>query len=180
MVIIKRVKIFLLCIVFTFSFSFVAKANYTSEEFQESLFEIGYKSIYDALNEGNEYFNQEIVLPVQLPPVAFTHSFGRFENPDGEVNDRYDIEYVNKDKPQNHFNITIQPVKYGVDFRDNQIDQRIKLGDGNEAIYSTKAVNGFNLLVFEKDKFQYILSVDKRISDIATSDILVEIANSIK
>ncbi|WP_244951523.1 hypothetical protein [Sutcliffiella horikoshii] len=170
----------MLCIVFTFSFSFVVKANYTSEEFQESLFEIGYKSIYEAINEGNEHFNQEIALPVQLPPVAFTHSFGRFDNLDGDVNDKYDIEYVNKDTPQNHYKISIQPVKYGMDFRDNHIDQKIKLDDGNEAIYSTKAVNGFNLLVFERDKFQYILSVDKRISDIATSDILVEIANSIK
>ncbi|WP_404458920.1 hypothetical protein [Sutcliffiella horikoshii] len=180
MVIIKIIRLFLLCIVFTFSFSFVAKASYTSEEFQESLFEIGYKSIYEALNEGNEYFNQEIVLPVQLPPVAFTHSFGRFENLDGEVNDKYDIEYVNKDTPHNHYKISIQPVKYGIDFRGNLIDQRIKLSDGNEAIYSTKAVNGFNVLVFEKDKFQYILSVDKRISDIATHEILAEIANSIK
>lgn len=180
MVLIKIIKIFVLCIVLTFSFSFVAKANYSSKEFQKSFFEIGYKGIHEALDESSKHFKKDIALPVQLPPIAFTHGFGRLDNLDGEMNDKYEIEYLNKDKPQNHYKIFVQPVKYGLDFKEYLIDQKLKTNIGSEAIYSTKAVRGFNLLVFEKNEFQYVLSVDKRISDIVTPEILMEIVNSIR
>ncbi|WP_419887652.1 hypothetical protein ACN6MT_19705 [Neobacillus niacini] len=177
--IIKTIKISVLCIVLTFSFSFVANANYTSEEFQQSFFKIGYKGIYEALDENNKHFKQSIALPVQLPSITFTHGFGRFSNLDGESNDKLEINYLNKDVPQNHYKIFVQPVKYGLEFREDLIDQRLKTKDGNEALYSTKAVRDFNLLVFKKNEFQYILSVDKRISDKVTPELLVEIADSI-
>jgi hypothetical protein len=178
-VIIKLLKILVLNIVLIFSFSFVANANYTSEEFQKSYFEIGYKAVNEALEESNKHFKRDISLPVQLPRIPFTHSCGRFSNLDGEVNDKLEIKYVNKDIPQNHYKIFIQPVKNGLEFKENPIDKKLKTNDGSEAIYSTKAVKGFNILVFEKNGFQYVLSVDKRISDKVTPEILVGIANSI-
>jgi hypothetical protein len=178
-VIIKTIKISVLCIALTFSVSFVANANYTSEEFQQSFSEMDYKGIHQALDENNKHFKQAIALPVQLPPIAFTHGFGRFINLDGESNDKLEINYLNKDVPQNHYKIFVQPVKYGLDFKEDLIDQKLKTNDGNEALYSTKAVRGFNLLVFKKNEFQYILSVDKRISDKVTPELLVEIADSI-
>lgn len=115
-------------------------------------------------------------MPVQLPPVAFTHSFGRFNNLDGEN----EIEYLHKDIPQNHYMIFVQPAKYGLPIRKEHIDRTLKLKDGSNAIYSTKFARGINLLAFEKDGFQYVLSVNKRISDKVTSEILMEITNSIK
>ncbi|WP_054026492.1 hypothetical protein [Bacillus sp. FJAT-28004] len=38
----------------------------------------------------------------------------------------------------------------------------------------------FNVLSFEKDGWQYILSIDKRVEGKVTVDVLVEIANSIR
>jgi hypothetical protein len=172
------------CIIVMLIFSSMVKANHTSEELQKVYFEIGFKEVNEALNEGNEHFKQAIALPVQLPPVAFTHSFGRFNNLDGEMNDKYEIEFLHKDIPQNHYMIFVQPAKYGIKLRkdlvnNKLVDLKLKTKDRNEAIYSTRLVSGFNLLVFEKNGFQYVLSVDKRISDKVTSEILIEIANSI-
>jgi hypothetical protein len=167
------------CFIQAISFSFAAKANYTSEDFRKTYFDIGYKGVYEALKECNKHFKKTIALPVQLPPVAFTYGFGRCNNLGGETNDGFEIEYLHRDKPTNHYMIRIQPVKYGLPIREEHIDQIFQLRDGSKAIYITKVVNGFNLLVFEKNGFQYILSVDKRISDKVTSEILIEIANSI-
>lgn len=46
-----------------------------------------------------------------------------------------------------------------------------------QATYMT--ISGFNVLVFERDNWQYMLSVDRRVSDTVTPEVLVEIANSI-
>lgn len=40
-------------------------------------------------------------------------------------------------------------------------------------------VSDFNVLVFERGKWQYMLIIDKRVSHKVTTEILVEIANSI-
>ncbi|WP_251401586.1 hypothetical protein [Ureibacillus chungkukjangi] len=42
-----------------------------------------------------------------------------------------------------------------------------------------KFTQGFNHLVFERGSWQYMLSVDKGVSDKVTPEILVQIANSI-
>ncbi|WP_274310055.1 hypothetical protein [Solibacillus daqui] len=41
------------------------------------------------------------------------------------------------------------------------------------------AISGFNVLVFERDDWQYMLSFDKRVSDKVTPETLLDIANSI-
>jgi hypothetical protein len=40
-------------------------------------------------------------------------------------------------------------------------------------------ISGFNVLVFKRDNWQYMLSIDQRVSDKLTPDTLVLIANSI-
>ncbi|MFJ7972320.1 hypothetical protein [Psychrobacillus sp. NPDC096389] len=40
-------------------------------------------------------------------------------------------------------------------------------------------ISGFNVLVFEKDEWQYMLSINKKVSDKVTPEHLVDIANSI-
>jgi hypothetical protein len=167
------------CIILMLIFSSIVKANHTSVEFQKLYFDVGYKGVYQALKECNKHFKKDIALPVQLPPIAFTYSFGRCNNLDGKANDGYEIEYLHRDEPINHYMIRIQPNKYGIPIRKEHIDQTLKLKDGKTAIYTTKLVNGFNLLVFEKNDFQYVLSIDKRVSDKVTPEILTEIANSI-
>ncbi|MDW0117207.1 hypothetical protein QTL97_09680 [Sporosarcina thermotolerans] len=98
----------------------------------------------------------------------------------GNENDQLEIFFINKELPRNHYSILIQPIEYGLEFREEQIEQKNILEDGNESIYTTTVFLGFNLLVFEKDGWQYILSIDKRNSDIVTKEVLLQIANSIK
>ncbi|WP_078410720.1 hypothetical protein [Priestia abyssalis] len=176
----KLLKIFLVSMMLNLSFIVAASANYTSAEFQKSLVDVGYKSVFEALEESNNHFQRDIALPVQLPPISFTHSLGRLTNLDGEINDSFEITYMNKDYIKNHYEIRVVPSMYRIEFRDGQIDQTFKLKDGNKAIYSTNKTRGFNLLAFEKDNWQYILSINKSVSDKVPARILVEIADSIK
>lgn len=179
MVIIKILKIFILCIVLIFSISYGAKANYTSEEFQKSLFDIGFKEVHAALQESKDHFKKDIALPVQIPPIEFTHCLGRLSDLDGDINDGFEIEYLHINKPKNHYMIWVKPVKCGLSIRKEHIDKTLKLKDGSKAIYSTKIARGFNLLVFEKSGWQYVLNINKAVSDQVTPAILVEIANSV-
>ncbi|WP_339250343.1 hypothetical protein NSQ43_11555 [Sporosarcina sp. FSL W8-0480] len=150
-----------------------------SDTFGEIFIKGGYKEISKAVKESEDHFNSTIALPTQLPPIPFTHSMGRFSNLKGHENDHLELFFINEDLPQNHYLIWIRPIEFGLKIRDEQIDQRIKLKDGHQSIYSTTIFSGFNLLVFEKDGWQYILSIDKRVSDIVTRAVLVNIANSI-
>jgi hypothetical protein len=178
-VIIKILKISVLLAVLFLSISARAKANYSSEEFQKSLFDIGFKEVSVALQESNDHFKGIISLPVQIPPLAFTHSFGRLSDLNGEINDGFEIEYRHKDQPKNHYMIWIKPVKYGLPIKSDQIEQTIELKDGSKAIYVTKINRGFNLLIFEKNGWQYVLNINKAVSDQVTPQILSEIANSV-
>ena len=38
---------------------------------------------------------------------------------------------------------------------------------------------GFHLLVFERDNWQYVLSIDRDVADQVTAEVLINIANSI-
>lgn len=179
MVFVKIIKFLVLFIVLSFSLSLVVKANYTSEEFQKSFYDIGYKEVHEALLESSEHFKQEIELPVQIPPIEFTHSFGRLNDLEGDVNDGFEIVYHHKDKPKNHYTIDVRPIKYDLELRKEYVDQTFKLKDGSKALYSTQFARGFNLLIFEKKGWQYILSINKAVSDKVKPEILVEIANSV-
>jgi hypothetical protein len=178
-VIIKILKISVLLVALFLSVLVKAKANYTSEEFQKSLFDIGFKEVSVALEESNDHFKGDIPLPVQIPPIAFTHAFGRLSDLNGKINDGFEIEYRHKDKPKNHYMIWVKPVKYGLPIRHDQIDQTIQLKDGSKAIYSSKISRGFDLLIFEKNGWQYVLNINKAVSDQVPPQILSEIANSV-
>ena len=154
--------------------------NAESDSFGKIYLNSGYKESSKALQDTEDHFKRKIALPTQLPPIPFTHSMGRFNDLEGVENDKLEIFFINEDLPQNHYSIRIQPIEYGLEFREEQIDQKIKLEDGNQSIYTTTIFLGFNLLVFEKDGWQYILSIDKRNSDKVTKEVLIKIANSIK
>ncbi|KRF67646.1 hypothetical protein ASG99_14030 [Bacillus sp. Soil768D1] len=179
-IVIRLLRLFVLCIPFYFTFTGTTYASNDSKELENSLSEIGYTSVHQALQDSNKHFNRTISLPIQLPPVPFTHNYGRFNNPEGKLNDGFEAEYFNKALSENHYMIRVRPVENRIKFKKGFIDQTFKLNDGNTAIYSTKASSVINLLIFEKDGWQYMLSVDKRISDKVTSKILIEIADSIK
>lgn len=52
-----------------------------------------------------------------------------------------------------------------------------ELKNGVVANYMT--ILGFNVLVFEIDDWQYMISIDKRVSDKVAPEALLDIANSI-
>lgn len=168
----------LLCLIFTGPFIKTVNANITIDETSNMYLQSGYGNVFEELQESKEHFRKTIVLPHRLPPVAFTHSFGRFSDLDGHLNDEFEIEYINEDKPYHHYKIIVKPVEFGIRFEDKHITETVNLRDGSEAIYST-AAGGFNLLVFEKDGFQYILSISKDMTTVS-KEVLTEIANSVR
>ena len=153
-------NLFVIMMTVLFCFVVLEDVNADSDSFGKSYFKSGYKESFKALQETEDHFKRKIALPTQLPsPIPFTHSMGRFNDLEGVENDKLEIFFINEDLPQNHYSIRIQPIEYGLVFREEQIDQKIKLEDGNQSIYTTTIFLGFNLLVFEKDGWQYILSI---------------------
>ncbi len=140
--------VIMMTVLFCFLVSEDIKAD--SEPFEKGYFKIGYKESYKALQDSEEHFKRTIALPTQLPPIPFTHNMGRFSDLEGNENDQLEIFFINKDLPQIHYLIRIQPIEYGLEIQDEQIDQKFKLEDGNEAIFTTTITLGFNLLVFQK------------------------------
>ena len=173
-------NLFVIMTIALFWFVVLEDVNAESDSFGKGYLNSGYKESSKALQETEDHFKRKIALPTQLPPIPFTHSMGRFNDLEGVENDKLEIFFINEDLPQNHYSIRIQPIEYGLEFREEQIDQKIKLEDGNQSIYTTTIFLGFNLLVFEKEGWQYILSIDKRNSDKVTKEVLIKIANSIK
>ncbi|MDQ0914556.1 hypothetical protein [Paenibacillus sp. V4I5] len=134
--------------------------------------------------ECEQKFQREIKLPKIEPPVDFTHRFGRCnysKDAQLEINNHYEVEYLNQNKAENHFMIRVNPIKYKIKRfpRLSDTTQTYTLNDGTEAIFGTTPRRMlFNVLVFEKDGWQYIISSDRR-SVTITGDVLVQVANSI-
>jgi hypothetical protein len=169
--------LFLLIICLILSGTVYANTNNKPQPFEQIYLEIGYKSVQEAVGEGEQHFKQKMKLPLRVPPIEFTHQFGRFNHSDNGIDDSIDVEYVSDKSPENHYKIDVRPLKYKIPIRDKYVLGVYMLKNKNEAKYMT--ISGFNVLVFERDNWQYMLSVDKRVSEQVTPEILVEIANSI-
>lgn len=156
-----------------FSLSTEAK-EHTIEEFY---LELGYKSLEESISDIESHYSQELELPLRLPPLSFTHYFGRFSDLDGEFNDSLEVEFINERIPENHFKIDVRPKKYRITFKESHKYRELKLKDGTNAKYLTIASS--NLLIFEKGYWQYIIGVDKRVSKNVPLKSLVQIANTI-
>ena len=154
-----------------------ANENDKPPSYEEFFPEIGYKTVEEAIKEFEQHFKQDLKLPLRVPPIAFTHYFGRFNDLDGDINDSLDIAFINEKSPENHYKIDIRHLKNKVTIRDKGNQQIYKLKNGQKAIFIIE--RNSNVLVFEKDNWQYMLGIDKRIANKVTPEILVEIANSI-
>ncbi|WP_332645690.1 hypothetical protein [Lysinibacillus sp. 54212] len=140
---------------------------------EEDYYELGYKSISNAIREAESYYKSNIDLPIELPPLDFTHSFGRFNGKHLGL----EIEYLNEEK---HFNyiINIFPVEEGVKLF-SSTDSKILLKDGTQAYYSTSGTNSKKIFIFmfNKNNWTYILSIEEDLLD-KPLPTLVGIANS--
>ena len=85
---------------------------------------------------------------------------------------------ISEQSPQNHFKIDVRPIQHKITF-EKYISNVLKLENGNDATYIENPRMGFNLLVFERDDWLYVFSIDRDVSDKVTPEILVRIANSI-
>jgi len=149
-----------------------------TSSYEEIYPEIGYKTIEGALDDFEEYFGHKLKLPLRVPPISFTHHFGRFGNYlESEGDEHFEVTFINDQNSENHYKIDIRPIKYGIPIRKKYVIKTFELNNGNEATYMI--ISGFNVLVFERGNWQYSLNIDKRVSDKVTSEILVDIANSI-
>ena len=172
-------KLFLTAIL-CFTITPEAYANFNNAETQKAYFELGYESVYDSLERSNRYFNHEIKLPVQIPPIPFTHLFGRLNKHEDRNNSTLEIEYINQNGAP--YGITIFPVKSKVQL--SELDSKAQfftLKDGSKAGYISKPphIRWINHFYFEKNGWQYLIRVHSDVSNVITPELLVEIADSI-
>jgi len=145
------------------------------QPYEQIYSEIGYQTIPEAVCEAEQHFKQKLRLPLRVPAIPFTHYFGRFSDLEGEMNDSLDVEFVNDQSPENHYKIDVRSLKSKIPIKDKEVLGIYKLEHNNKAKYINVA--GFHVVVFERDHWQYMLSVDKRTA--VTPEALVEIANTI-
>lgn len=167
-----------ICFIISFiTYGNVVAANMGRIPLEEALFEIGYKPVEEALNTCESHFNKKINIPYKLPPIAFTHQIGRCNHTYG-INNELEVELINENIPKNHYIIRVRPSEHRITFTQEQIDKEYKISNGTCALYVTNRSQVHNFLVFERDGWQYMLSIDKRISDKIPLKDLIEIADS--
>lgn len=137
-----------------------ANSSDSPQPLEEFLPGIGYKTIESAVKDFEKHFKQELKLPLRVPPISFTHHFGRFSNIEGFMNDHFEVTMISDQSPHNHFKIDVRPIQNKIGF-EKYSSSVFKLDNGNDAIYIEKPRISFNLLVFERDNWQYVFSIDK-------------------
>lgn len=151
-----------------------ANSHFQSRTIEESYLEIGYKSVDEALKDFEHYYKQDLQLPLRVPPAVFTHLFARAI--EGNGGDIFEMDFIDEQSSVNNFLINVA-FKDSFKILDKEVIEEFKLMDGNTAYLLS--IRDANLLVFEKDNLQYRFSIDKRMSEKITPEILVQMANSI-
>lgn len=149
------------------------------QSFEEFFYSIGYKSVGEAITECNKLFKRKIILPTRLPAVEFTHQFGRCSNLEGRLNDKFEMEYITQNTSGKRYHITVRPSKYKIQGEQHhRIEGTYTLKDKTKAVLLR--IREFETLVFEKNGLQYRLGLDGRGLHATPSEVLVQIANTIK
>ena len=166
----------IICISICFSANerILANPNDNVSSLEENYTNIGFKPVGEALRDFEHHYNQNLQLPLRVPPVVFTHVFARFNESDDT--DIFEMEFINEHSSVNNFMINVA-VKDSFKILDKEVIKEYRLKGGNTAYLLS--IRGTTLLVFEKDNLQYRFSVDKRMSEKISPEVLVQIANSI-
>lgn len=152
-----------------------ANSKFQPRTIEESYLEIGYKSVGDALKDFENYYKQDLQLPIRVPPVVFTHVLARFNE---DSHGLFEMEYINEQSYMNNFMINVAFKDKSIfKILDKEVIKEYRLNGGSDAYLLS--IGGANILVFEIANLQYRFSVDKRMSENITPEILVQIANSI-
>ncbi|MFJ7737387.1 hypothetical protein ACIQ2D_13830 [Lysinibacillus sp. NPDC097287] len=171
----KTISLFLVifCLLFL---TVYAMANDEPRPFEEIYTKIGYKTVEAAADDFEQHFQQKLILPLRVPPISFTHHFGRLNDLDGENNDSFEVKFISDQFSEHHYKIDIRPIKYKVSIKKEDILGTFTLKNGTTSTYMT--FSDFNALAFENDDWQYMLCINKQVSDKVSPEILVDIANS--
>ncbi|MEK4485697.1 hypothetical protein MHH81_08840 [Psychrobacillus sp. FSL H8-0484] len=173
----RSISLLLISFCLLFFLTIYATANDKPEPYEEIYPKIGYKTVEDALDDFEQHFKQKLKLPLRVPPISFTHHFGMFSDLDGDINDSFEVMFINEKLSENHYKIYVRPIKNRIPISEKYALKTFELKNGIVANYMT--ISGFNVLVFERDDWQYMLNISKRVSDKVTPETLVDIANSI-
>ncbi len=152
-----------------------AISNDTNKTFEEEFTELGYKDVHHAIKDFETYTGQDIKLPLKVPPITFTHCFGKFNDVPDNV--KLEIRCLNDKLGKNHYKMYVRPLEDKLELRNNVPKKIYELTDGSEAKLINLEIH--EALLFESNNLQYMLSIDKRVVDKVTPNVLVEIANSI-
>ncbi len=71
----------------------------------------------------------------------------------------------------------MRPKKHAIKFKSRHIAKTIELSNGKAFLLKNPIAN---ILVFERNNWQYMLSLDKRVSEQVPLEVLVDIANSFR
>ncbi|MGE7928424.1 hypothetical protein [Lysinibacillus xylanilyticus] len=173
-------RIFSLCLsscYLLFSQPSDAYINDSLSPYEEIYPEIGYKTVEAAASDFERHFHQGLKLPLRVPSISFTHHFGRFNDLEGDMNDFFEVTFINHQLPEHHYKITVRPNEFNLPTKKENIVKNFTLKNGTTAIYME--ISGFNVLSFEREDWQYMLWIDKRVSNKVTPEVLVDIADSI-
>lgn len=176
----KKEAIIAMLMLLTISNAMLVYANTDDKppSYEEMYTQFGYISVDEAVQGFEKHFKENVNLPLRLPPISFTHQFGRFyEDKHFNTNDFLEIEYINDKIPAHTFYIMVRPLNNKINLKDRGDLKSYSLANGHRAIYKKDRL--FHFLFFETDHWQYTFGLDKRVSNEVTPEELIKIANSI-
>ncbi|WP_336822887.1 hypothetical protein [Sporosarcina sp. USHLN248] len=98
----KFISLLLISFCLLFFLTIDATANDKPSPYEEIYPEIGYKTVEAALDDFEQHFKQKLKLPLRVPPISFTHHFGSFSDLDGDMNDAFEVKFINDQLSENH------------------------------------------------------------------------------
>lgn len=141
--------------------------------------QLGFKEGMGAVNQFEQANGIKLELPTKKPPITFTHVYSRFKNNQGLINDSVEIIYKNGRETKQHYVIRVGHKGASLPIAVNKSTNEIKLNDGSNAYYFNEKIDGYHLFVFTHGDFQYVIGINKEISNIVTESELKEIAESL-
>lgn len=77
------------------------------------------------------HIGQDVKLPLKVPPITFTHCFGRIN--DGGDNVSLEVRCLNDKLGKNHYKMYVRPMEDKLPIVNNDATKLYKLRDGSEA-----------------------------------------------
>ena len=116
---------------------------------QQGIFESGGELVEEAVRACEKHFGTAVYLPPKLPPVAFTHQYGRCYDMEGGLDEHLEIHYLNRYKLDNDYRIELYPLENKQQLKHLSFQESV-LTDHTTARFYKGPTNTLQLFVFEK------------------------------